>query len=737
MNKKNMNHLGLLILFSFLLNGVITKAQITPTPIDPPHVSATKRVDTIGEICPNSIIDVSITLEGAGTVIREPVDAIVVLDRSGSLSWGGACGWNIDVEPPYGPVGIPPYTGSAWHPYVNELWAAWKFYKYFIEFPPSSDYRDYGCLVFFGSATGVGSPPGQYPVPTAWPNPGSLPVPIQRVLHNPTDPAHKNFWWKQHLAIEPVAGSTALGAGMQVGRNMLAVMPTHPAPPTGAPGTPNPSTPFPPVAGKRYMVVLTDGRPNDPWTPVPGTTPGWTDAYSHAREMARVLSLSSPWGPYTSVYNTKIYTIGLGQFVDHALMHQLSDPFDSIYWDPTPTPEAANHGEYLWAQTEDDLDEIFETIASEITNNRAGTDIAVTELFGFFTGGNCPGGTHLFTDIIEGSWNIPPKPTAVVTPGGYAPYVWEFDRLRIGETILLTFQIQVSDSAPLNTPLANIECPESMITYMNYESESVTNLISDPGIVIGICGQATNTPTPTNTPTLTPTCIPEVLFEESFESGSFAANWDPSSGPDWAVRVLDNPSYSYEGDKCAYFAGCDEPDCHGENEAHILKIISLDNPIHPGAVLEFYVRLKDLVSPQLAVEDKSRTTDIDMFIVEIHGTNNYQAYTYTEAEMQADYFQVRLSLMDFAGDNDVRIGFGTLFPSTLYNPQPYSHEPMVFLDKIRVTDYCYNPTPTPTMTPTPVPWIPASTPTGTIVMIIGISILMIILPFLRRKRLIE
>jgi len=72
---------------------------------------------------------------------------------------------------------------------------------------------------------------------------------------------HKMFWWYNHLGIENVGGGTGIGPALQKSRDVIEAMPTHPAPTVG-PGTPTPPTPYQDITGKRYVVLLTDGRPN-------------------------------------------------------------------------------------------------------------------------------------------------------------------------------------------------------------------------------------------------------------------------------------------------------------------------------------------------------------------------------------------------------------------------------------------------------------------------------------------
>jgi len=104
-------------IMAFMMILVMASVQAqTPTPTTtsaaPPHIDVVKMVmNPPGEeICPGFTIDVSVTLTGSGMAIRLPVDAVTVIDRSGSMNWGAQAGWNSAIEPPYGPPGVPPYT---------------------------------------------------------------------------------------------------------------------------------------------------------------------------------------------------------------------------------------------------------------------------------------------------------------------------------------------------------------------------------------------------------------------------------------------------------------------------------------------------------------------------------------------------------------------------------------------------------------------------------------------------
>ncbi len=709
---------GLVVLCS-LISVEVIRAQ-TP---NPPHIEVDKELITIGEICPGAIIDISIRLTGAGSTafLRYPINAVCVIDKSGSMGFGGNVGYNINLEPPYAPVGTPGYTSTWQNPYVATIWAAWKFYQYFIDHPPSLGYDDYGGLVFYSNSGDSSGVPGIRAQLT--------PTPIQRVRDNPTDPAHKSFWWFNRLALQPYTGSTAMGPGMQAGRNVVAGMPMHV--PWYGPGTPTPATPKPSVEGNNFMVVMSDGRPNQYWTPAAGEAPTWpSNSYAHAIEMARRISLQSPYGTYTQTWNTTIFTLGLGSEVDTPLMTMLADPWNPAYWGGTPRPLNANYGFFSWALTESDLVDTFEAIAGNIVSNLAGSDIYVLEMIPA-TNGLCPGGASVLTEIVPDSWNYTPTVIPPATPGGSPQYTWNFNELLIGDELIITFQMAVPTGAPLNT-FSLIECPESEINYINYEGINESFGINDPGFEVGPCEGPTSTPTPTGTPTPSPTCIQEALFFDDFESGDFSL-WD-SAVPTWGVEVYDNSTYAHSGDRFAYFAGCEEVVGEGPHESSIFKILSFDSPIRPGAVLEFYVRLKNFIFPQkLGGSGFDDPQPYELFLVEISDLNgHFWFHEYSYFDQENDYFHVRVPMNSFAGSDNVRIRLIANYPVTVNDPPPWDNsEPMVFVDDLLVYDFCYEPTPTPTPTPPPQPFIPTTSSSGLSVMLVIIGI-MIAIPIIRR-----
>ncbi|MBN1550594.1 hypothetical protein JW979_03955, partial [bacterium] len=584
---------------------------------EPPHIDIEKILDTAGEICPGQEIEIHITLYGNGSAgfIRDPLDAVCVIDKSGSMTWNGQCCYNENAEPPYGPAPdpncYPPYDhGIQDHPYVDALWAAWKFYQFLVDVPPSIGYQDYGGLVFYGDNNYPNGVPGLFAVRT--------PTPVQGL--NP-----KLFWWNNHLEEEPVGGWTAMGPGMQVGKSILAAMPTHPAPEI-TPGVPTPATPYYDVKGDRYMVVLTDGRPNRYWTPAPGTPPPfWGDGISHSREMSRRSALSDTWpeGGYSEHNDITVYTIGLGGAVDGGLMTELAQPFLPRYVNYTPTPLHWKRGEFLYAITEADLIDVFQEIAAAITNDRAGKNIEVREFFGDTT---CTDSLAIYTDIIW--WNIPPT-----LEGDPPTYVWNFDELRVDDEIHLAFRLRVDPTAPTNT-LTRLECPwpDSKVTYFSYRGDWEDVGIVDPGLIIGPCltptPYITATPTETATPTTTPTCIPGQVFFETFESGDFS-QWE-SYGPSGHLRVLADANHAFHGTHCLMMAGADAE--LYPNEGHVDKYLNFAQPLRPGAFLDYHVKMRNFADPEKADGKVNRDLG-DRFIVEVYGSSSVEVKEYSAIDM--------------------------------------------------------------------------------------------------------
>nr|HPQ40723.1 hypothetical protein [bacterium] len=151
MSISRMKWLGLAV--CMCLASLAVHAQ-TPTP---PYIGVVKQLNTTGEICPGGYIDVSIHLVGAGSTafLRYPINAVSVIDKSGSMSYGGSIGWNEFLEPPYGTYGTGGYNQLRYNPYAATVWAAWKFFQYFVDNPPSIGYDDYGGLVFYSARSSL------------------------------------------------------------------------------------------------------------------------------------------------------------------------------------------------------------------------------------------------------------------------------------------------------------------------------------------------------------------------------------------------------------------------------------------------------------------------------------------------------------------------------------------------------------------------------------------------------
>jgi hypothetical protein len=681
------------------------------------------------EVCPGDILDVRVRLTGMGeiTTTRDPLNVVVVIDKSGSMGWDGWKGWNPNMEPPYGygvdyPIPTPAPGSPDWgnSPYVETVWAAWKFYDYLIQHPPTYG-SDYGALVFYGSNDYPGGVPGAYAVRT--------PAPISQ-NPDPDDPSHKDFWWHQHLAQQTLGGMTAMGPGMQVARDILGAMKNdHPD-------------------NRNVMVMMSDGFPNRWWTPTSAEDPAnWptgsnevTRATSHAREIARRTTLAEALYEggnrnYPQFWDSTIYTLGLGGGVNQVLMEELADPWNPNKWSGTPRPDDAHEGFYVYADTSDDIEDAFAEIARAISSEIAGENIAVNEIMPTLMGGSCPDGEPLITEIVEGSFS--PEPDQIV-PGdiwGQIEYSWFFDEIYIDQVIDITFQIRVLDEEdwPDGVNWGDdhlIECPQSYISFEEPNSVYAYELpILDPMFELGVC--------PTATPTATPTCIPGVVFYDDFESGDFS-NWDAAE-PDSGVRIYHSETYSNSGEYFVLFGGCepsnekrDDDICYGESTMFVFLDFS-DPEVRRGPALELYLRPLNLSGAQKSGGEYELDDKIIVDVADEHGNRTSQEFNAlnTYGHNSEHYMHVRMCLKDFAGSEQVRVRFRSYFPFTIENPQPWGNEPMIFVDDVLVYDYCYDPTPTPTPAPVPPQPIPA-TGRGGIGLALLVIGLLILAPMLRK-----
>lgn len=451
-----------------------------------PYLAVEKFAPNDDIVYPGSQVQVVITVTGMGDPPnRLPIDVVNVVDKSQSMA-ESQCGWNPDLDPPYGPP-TPPYTDDAWLPMGHVVWSVWKFYEYLFQYPPIDGFRDSGGLVFFSDPEMPDGVPGLFAVTT--------PTPVQAGIPEPTWDETRQFWWHDHLAHQTISGgSSALGCGMQYALGILDAMPLH----VGTSATPD-------VIGERHMVLITNGRPNAYWTPAPDMSPSWSDPYSHCIEMARMASLSEPWGDYAQFYSTTIHTIGLGSAVESSLLQQIADPFNPVFWGGTPTPANAKHGQYYWLPTTDDLTWVYQSIARSIIGCVGGRDVRIVENWAG-SSGTCGGGEALYASIVPDSWNIAPE----ISPGDPPVYTWSFDQIGLGDTAWIAFMIQIENTAPAETSIL-MECPESHLSYINADGLEVEIPIPDPGVFVSEPPGPTTPPEPTATTPLdaTPTASPE------------------------------------------------------------------------------------------------------------------------------------------------------------------------------------------------------------------------------------
>ncbi len=732
-----MNIRSVLMVFGVIVLALpFVYADPTPTPV-PRGIDIEKTFTQSGdELCPGDIIDVRLRLTGVGEVeiIREPLNVVVLVDKSHSMGFDGWLGWNPDLEPPYGtgpdypvPTPIPAWWGPGGNsPYVETIWAAWKFFEYLIEHPPTDpNDQDIAGLVYYGCSHSI------HPdVPEYFQVPGDIPILTPTpVVQNPDyqHPDNKQFWWFEHLAEEPMGGNTAMGPAMQVARDIL-----------GAMSAQNPDS-------RNVMVLMTDGQPNHYYTPAPGEEPPWpisgsnvNRATTHAREIARRSTLAEPLDQggnrvYPQVWDTTIHSLGLGNLVNNALMQELVDPWNPNYWGGMARPAGSHRGVYTYVQTGSEIEEAFIQIAQAITSDVAGEDIAVTEVIPSIMGGGsiCPGGEVLITEVIPGSFN--PPPSEIIPPGDINEtyqYKWNFDEIYIDQIIDITFQVRIlsEDEWPEGVDYFDehfIECPGSILEYRPPGSMSTSQQsIDDPMFEFDLCI------------TPTPTCVPEVVFFDDFEEGDFE-KWDMAF-PDSGIRVYNSATYAYDGDFFVLFGGCSHDEGQPpyetcDEESVMFVFLDFSDPVRQGPVLEMYLRHVNFAFPMKS--GGGDPTIYDRIIIDVMDENGRRTFKeinhISHGQSANDYLHIRMCLQQFAGSEQVRVRLTSYFPFTFPDPHPWGGEPMVFVDDILVYDYCYDPTPTPTPAPAPPQPIPA-TGRGGIGLTLIIIGLLILVPMLRK-----
>ena len=145
--------------------------------------------------------------------------------------------------------------------------------------------------------------------------------------------------------------------------------------------------------------------------------------------------------------NIVIFTVGLGDGVNHVVLREVANLTDGIY---------------LKVQNAEDLDEVFLNI-SNYTKAIAGYDDNVTDsipMISVFLP------NHI--NYVHGSANPAPAYMAKLTNG--TNLQWNLSELRIGENWTATFRI-TSSLAGLG--LLALSYPESRVTYMRYDDQRV------------------------------------------------------------------------------------------------------------------------------------------------------------------------------------------------------------------------------------------------------------------------
>jgi hypothetical protein len=217
------------------------------------------------------------------------------------------------------------------------------------------------------------------------------------------------------------------------------------------------------------------------------------------------------------------------------------------------------------------------------------------------------------------------------------------------------------------------------------------------------------------TPTPTPTCIQKIVFSDDFESGQFG-RWE-GAGPDWGVQVLHVPGYPFEGEYCAYFAGCEEEVGYGHNEAGLFTILNLTGCIAP--VLEYNIWVDIHFDPDLDT-DRGLCPE-NIFTVTVSGEGDLVTRNYDKWDTTHFYVHEYIPLSEFAGMDRVVVRFHSQFPITTHDPPPDSVEPKVFLDAVNVRDWCDETTPVPTPTQNPPLITPSTSVSGIFIMLALLS----------------
>jgi uncharacterized protein YegL len=154
----------------------------------------------------------------------------------------------------------------------------------------------------------------------------------------------------------------------------------------------------------------------------------------------------------------KIYTIGLGSFVDEELLQDIADITGAKYY-PASTPEA--------------LEGIYYEIRTEIMDI-AGKDMTVGDDVYFVRDVLQP-----WIDFIPGTFNVLPS-NITVDNSGYTILEWEVNKVLVGETFTFTFDV-VSNKAGL---VQTNYVPDSRARYIKWSGEEVIELF--PGVLVNV-----------------------------------------------------------------------------------------------------------------------------------------------------------------------------------------------------------------------------------------------------------
>ncbi len=154
----------------------------------------------------------------------------------------------------------------------------------------------------------------------------------------------------------------------------------------------------------------------------------------------------------------KIYTIGLGSFVDEELLQDIADITGAKYY-PASTPEA--------------LEGIYYEIRTEVLDI-AGKDMTVGDDVYFVRDVLQP-----WIDFIPGTFNVLPS-NIIVDINGYTILEWEVNKVLVGETLTFTFDVVSNKAGVVQTNYVL----DSRARYIKWSGEEVIELF--PEVLVNV-----------------------------------------------------------------------------------------------------------------------------------------------------------------------------------------------------------------------------------------------------------